>query len=175
MNETIKNLVSRRSVKSYSDKQVNDEDLKLIVEAGTYAPNGRGLQSPKIVVIQNKDIIEKLKKLNAELMGNSTIDPCYNAPTIILVLADKNVPTYIEDGSLAIGNMLNAAFSLGIDSCWIHRAKEELETLEGKRILNDLNIDSDKYVGIGHCILGYRNIDLPDAKPRKSDYIVYVK
>ena len=111
-----------------------------------------GLQSPKMVVLQNKEVIQKLSKLNSKVMGKD-IDPFYSAPTVIVVLADKTKNTYLEDGSLVLGNLMNAASSLGIGSCWIHRAKEEFETEEGKELLKEWNI-SDDYVGIGHCILG---------------------
>ena len=132
-----------------------------------------GLQSPKMIVLQNKEVIQKLSKLNASVMGRDT-DPFYGAPTVIVVLADKTKNTYIEDGSLVLGNLMNAAYSLGIASCWIHRAKEEFETEEGKSLLNGWNISSD-YVGIGLCILGYPNGPLQAPKARKEDYITIIK
>ena len=131
-----------------------------------------GKQSPIMVVIQNKDVISKLSKLNAKIMG-ATSDPFYGAPTVIVVLADKNIGTYKEDGSLVLGNLMNAAHSLGIGSCWIHRAREEFETDEGKELLKEWNIP-DNYVGIGHCILGYPE-KVGETKPRKEDYIRFVR
>lgn len=172
MNKTIKNLIERRSCKNFSDKQVEKEDLDLILKAGTYAANGRGAQSPIILVLQNKKTIKKLSKINASIMG-AKVDPFYNAQTILIVMADKNVPTYVEDGSLVIGNLMNAAYSLGVGSCWIHRAKEEFETEEGKKLLKKWGV-SDNYVGIGHCVLGYPNGEYKKAKERKADYIRYV-
>lgn len=173
MNETIKNLIERRSCRKYESKQIKDEELNAILKAGEYAPSGMGLQSPKMVVLQNKETIKKLSKLNAKIMGKD-IDPFYSAPTVIVVLADKTKYTYIEDGSLVLGNLMNAAHSLGIGSCWIHRAKEEFATEEGKELLKKWNI-SDNYVGIGHCILGYPSEKLHEPKPRKEDYITIIK
>lgn len=173
MNETIKNLIERRSIRKYKSEQIKDEELNEILKAGEYAPSGMGLQSAKIVVIQNKEIIQKLSKLNARIMGGGA-DPFYGVPTLIIVLADKNRNTYLEDGSLVLGNLMNAAYSLGIGSCWIHRAREEFETEEGKELLKEWNVP-ENYIGIGHCILGYPDGELPFAKKRKSDYVTIIK
>lgn len=173
MNETIRNLIERRSCRNFKKEQIKDDELNLILKAGEYAPSGMGLQSPKMIVLQNEDEIKKLSSLNAKIM-NRNVDPFYSAPTVILVLADKNIKTYIEDGSLVLGNLMNAASSLGIGSCWIHRAKEELETEEGKELLKKWNI-TENYVGIGHCILGYPNENPHSPKPRKEDYSIIIK
>ncbi|MDO4282260.1 MAG: nitroreductase [Clostridia bacterium] len=179
MESTITDLITRRSIRKFKPEQIKKEELNKILEAGTYAPSGMGAQSSKIVVIQDKDTKNKLSKMNANIIfpdgSKENFDPFYGAPTIVLVLADPNVKTYIEDGSLVLGNLMNAAHAIGIGSCWIHRAKEEFESSEGKELLKKWNIP-DSYVGVGHCILGYPadNI-LPTAKPRKSDYIVYIK
>lgn len=172
MNETIKNLVERRSCRKYSSTQIKEDELNSVLKAGEYAPTGMGMQSPIIVVLQNKSIIDKLSKINAKIIGKDE-DPFYGAPTVLVVLADKNIGTYIEDGSLVLGNLMNAAYSLGLGSCWIHRAKEEFETDEGKELLKEWNI-SENYVGIGHCILGYPE-EKSEAKPRKDGYIRFVK
>ena len=172
MNETIKNLVERRSCRKYSSTQIKEDELNSVLKAGEYAPTGMGMQSPIIVVLQNKSIIDKLSKINAKIMGKDE-DPFYGAPTVLVVLADKNIGTYIEDGSLVLGNLMNAAYSLGLGSCWIHRAKEEFETDEGKELLKEWNI-SENYVGIGHCILDYPE-EKSEAKPRKEGYIRFVK
>lgn len=172
MNETIKTLVERRSCKKYSDKVVPDDILNKILTSGTYAPNGKGLQSPKIICVKNKEVRDELSKINASILGVD-VDPFYGAPIVVVVLADKNISTYIEDGSLVIGNMLNASYSLGVDSCWIHRAKEMFETEEGKLLLKQWGVD-DNYVGVGNCILGYRLDNLKPAVPRKDDYITFI-
>lgn len=146
----------------------------MILEAGTYAPTGMGKQSPIILVIQDEETRKKLTKISAKLEGDENRDTFYNAPTILVVMADKNIKTYIEDGSLVLGNMMNAAAALGIGSCWIHRAKEELETEEGKKLLEKWGIP-DNFVGIGHCILGYPNEPAKETDERKKDYIRYIK
>ena len=123
MNESIKNMIERRSVRGYKPDMIPKEDLDLILEAGTYAATGMGMQSPVIVAVTDKATRDQLSKMNADVMGTDT-DPFYGAPVVLVVLADKNRPTYIYDGSLVMGNLMNAAASLGIGSCWIHRAKE---------------------------------------------------
>lgn len=172
MNETLQTLKNRRSVRAYLPKQIKEEELQQILEAGIYAPTGMGAQSPIVVVVQDKDTISYLSKLNAKVMG-STSDPFYGAPTVIVVLADKNRGTCVEDGSLVIGNMMNAAASLGVGSCWIHRAKEVFESPEGKELLKKWGIQGD-YIGVGNCILGYADGELSAAKPRKENYIYRV-
>lgn len=172
MNETIKTLIERRSCKKFKSEQIKKEELDLILQAGMNAPTGKGMQSPIILVLQDKEKIEKLREINKKILGRD-VDPFYNAPTVLVVMADKNMFTYVEDGSLVLGNMMNAAFSLGVGSCWIHRAKEEFETPEGKALLKEWNI-SENYVGVGHCILGYADMEYPEPKPRKKDYVRYI-
>jgi Nitroreductase len=172
MNEVIQNMVDRRSIRSFGSRQIDDSDLDDILTAGMYAPNGKGAQSAKIVVIQDRETISQLSAMNAKILGADT-DPFYGAPTVLVVLADKSVNTYIEDGALVIGNLMNAAHSLGIDSIWVHRAKEEFAGSEGKALLEKWGIDGD-YAGVGHCCLGYRNCEYPEASPRKKDYVIKV-
>ncbi len=169
MNEVLKCLKERRSVRKYRPEQIKDSELEQILEAGMYAPTGMGMQSPIMVVVQDQETIRELSKLNAGVMG-VTSDPFYGAPTVVIVLADRNRGTCVEDGSLVMGNLMNAAYSIGVDSCWIHRAKEVFDSEEGKKLLKKWGIEGD-YVGVGHCILGYRDGELPKAKPRKDDYI----
>lgn len=169
MNETIKNIIDRRSVKRFKPDMIPAEIIDEIVKAGTYAATGRGLQSPIIIEITDKALRDRLSKMNAEIMG-ADIDPFYGAPVVLVVLADKNVPTRVYDGSLVMGNLMLAAHSLGVGSCWIHRAKEEFESAEGKEILSSLGITGD-YEGIGHCVLGYAQGDVPTAKPRKENWV----
>ena len=173
MEETIKDLKERRSIRKYQDRQIEEADLQKILEAGMYAPTGMGMQSPLMVVVQDRDTIAKLSKMNAKIFGNENMDPFYGAPTVIVVSADKNRPTYIEDGSLVMGNLMNAAHALGLGSCWIHRAKQEFESEEGKELLRQWGIEGD-YAGIGHCIIGYPDGAIPEAKPRKENYIYRV-
>ena len=173
-NQVIKALCERRSIRAYKDEQIKDCQLNAILKAGTYAPTGRGKQSPIIVVVQDKETIKKISKKNAEIMGTPDKDPFYNAPTVLIVLADKNIPTHFEDGCLVMGNLMNAAYAVGVDSCWIHRAREEFSEQFGKDLLEKWGIEGD-YVGIGHVALGYRAIDYPTPAERKADYIRFVK
>ncbi|MGN0251458.1 MAG: nitroreductase family protein [Oliverpabstia sp.] len=172
MNETLNTLKTRRSVRAYLPEQVKEEQLQQILEAGTYAPTGMGKQSPIMVVVQDPDTIAYLSKLNAAVMG-TTADPFYGAPTVIIVLADRNRGTCVEDGSLVMGNLMNAAQAVGVNSCWIHRAREVFDSPEGKALLEKWGIQGD-YVGVGHCILGYVKGQVPEEKPRKENYIYRV-
>ena len=167
-NSVIEAIESRRSIRSYRPDKVPDEILDKIVEAGTFAVTGSGMQSPIIIVVKDRSMRDRLSRMNADIMGVDT-DPFYGAPVVLIVLADRSVPTYIYDGSLVMGNLMLAAHSLGIGSCWIHRAKEEFESPEGKEILRDLGIEGD-YEGIGHCILGYPEGNAPEVKPRKGNW-----
>ena len=174
MTETMQNIISRRSVKKYKPDMVPKETIDRIIEAGTYAATGRGMQSPIIIAVTNKEMRDKLSKMNAEIMGAPNMDPFYGAPVVLIVLADKEKPTYMYDGSLVMGNLMLAAHAEGIGSCWIHRAKEEFESSEGKEILKSLGIEGN-YEGIGHCILGFAEGEEPKAAPRKADYVYYIK
>ena len=173
MNEVIKNMISRRSVRKYKTDMIPKEIIEEIVKAGEYAPSGMNSQSPIILAITNKEIRDKLSKMNAKIMGKEDIDPFYGAPVVLVVLADKTKFTSVYDGSLVMGNLMNAANSLGVASCWIHRAKEEFESEEGKKLLKSLGIEGE-YEGIGHCILGYADCEIPDSTPRKENYVYYI-
>jgi len=169
MADTLTTLKTRRSCRAYKADHVEEEKLNAILEAGTYAATGMGKQSPIILIIKDQAIRDQLMKLNAAAMGMD-IDPFYGAPELLVVLANKAMPTYIYDGSLVMGNMMNAAADLGVASCWVHRAKEEFESEEGKAILKQLGIEGD-YEGIGNLILGYAAKPAGNAAPRKADYI----
>ena len=172
MNEVLKCLKERRSIRKYKDEQIKEEELNLILEAGTYAATGMGMQSPIMVVVQDAETIAQLSRMNAAVMGTDS-DPFYGAPTVVIVLADRSRGTCVEDGSLVMGNLMNAAFAIGVDSCWINRAKEVFDTEEGKAFLKKWGIEGD-YVGVGNCILGYRDCELPQPKERKANYIYRV-
>ena len=169
MNETLKTLIERRSCSSYKPDPVPAEILDQILEAGTFAATGMGKQSPIMIVVTDPGTRNRLSKMNADVMGAGS-DPFYGAPVVVVVLADRSVPTYLYDGSLVMGNLMNAAHSLGIASCWIHRAKEEFDSEEGKAILKGLGIEGN-YEGIGHCILGYAAVESKAAAPRKDHYV----
>ena len=169
MNETLKTLVERRSCRSYRPDPIPEDVLNQILEAGTYAATGMGRQSPIMIAVTDRAVRDRLSRMNAAVMGASS-DPFYGAPVVIVVLADRAVGTCVYDGSLVMGNLMNAAHALGVASCWIHRAKEEFDSEEGREILRGLGIEGD-YEGIGHCILGYEADAPRPAAPRKADYI----
>ena len=172
MNEILENMKTRRSIRGYKPDMVPQDVIERIVEAGTYAASGMNRQPSIILAVTDKTMRDKLSKMNAKIMGTDS-DPFYGAPVVLVVLADKTKPTYLYDGSLVMGNLMNAAHAEGIGSCWIHRAKEEFETPEGKEILKSLGIEGD-YEGIGHCVLGYPADEEPAAKPRKEKYVYYI-
>lgn len=172
-NTTIENLITRRSIRNYKSEMPSKDVIEEICKVGTFAPTGMNRQSPIIIAVTDKAMRDKLSRLNAAVL-NSDNDPFYGAPVVLVVLADSSVPTWKEDGSLVLGNLMNAAHAKGLGSCWIHRAKEVFETEEGKAILAELGIQGD-YVGIGNCILGYIDGDYPTARPRKDNYIFWIE
>ena len=175
MNETLKVLENRRSCRSFKPEMIKEEELDAILKAGTYAATGMGKQSPIIIAVTDKKRRDAISAANRKIGGwSEDFDPFYNAPVILIVLADKNVPTYVYDGSLVLGNLMNAAESLGVASIWIHRAKEEFESDFGKEILKELGI-SGNYEGIGHCALGYAAGPAKEAAPRKENYVYCIK
>lgn len=171
--DAIENLTTRRSIRKFKSDMIPKDVIENIIKAGTYAPTGMNWQSPIIIAVTNKEVRDRLSELNAKVMQQN-VDPFYNAPVVLIVLADKTKPTYIYDGSLVMGNLMNAAHAYGISSCWIHRAKEEFESEEGRDILRSLGIEGD-YEGIGHCILGYADCEKPSAAPRKNDYVYWIE
>ena len=173
MNETLKVLETRRSCRKFKPEMITEEELQAVVKAGTYAATGMGKQSPIIIAVTNPEKVKEFSKANEAVMG-ADMDPFYGAPVILVVLANKAIPTYKYDGSLVMGNLLNAAESLGLGSIWIHRAKEEFESDFGKNLLKELGIEGD-YEGIGHCALGYRAEPAQEAAPRKEDYVYFVR
>ena len=173
MNETLKVLKERRSVRKYKAEQIRDEELNAILEAGTWAPSAKGLQTSVMVVVQDPETIAWMSKLNAEIQGRPGTDPFFGAPTVVVVLADGETYNWMRDGSLVIGNLMNAAWSLGVGSCWINRAQELFDRPEGKELLARWGLPATLR-GVGNCILGYPDGDIPAPKPRKQDYIVRV-
>ena len=172
MNEVLKAIETRRSIREYSTKEVSRKDLDMILKAGTYAPSGMNRQPVIFVAVTDKETRDKLSEMNARIMGTDS-DPFYGAQTVIVVLADRTAPTYVYDGALAMGDLMLAAHSLGIGSCWIHRAKDEFDSPEGKELLEKWGIEGD-YEGIGHCILGYADSEEPADKPRKDGTVYHV-
>jgi nitroreductase len=170
--EALEVLKHRRSIRNFKPDQIKEEELKAVLEAGIFAPTGGGSQSPIIIVVQDKDKIAKLTKINAEILGQN-IDPYYGAPTILLVLADKSQPTPVEDGSCVLSNLMNAAYAVGLGSCWINREKEMFASPEGKALLKEWGINGD-YIGVGAVSLGYAEGEYPQPAPRKHGYIIRI-
>ena len=170
MNEVIRNMINRRSIRKYRNEQITDEQLESILTAGEYAASGKGKQATMMAVVQDPETIALMSRINAQILG-SDADPFYGAPTVVVVFADRDRTTCVEDGSLVIGNMMLAAASLDVDSCWIHRARETFETDEGKALMDKWGIP-ENYVGVGNCILGYRAGDLPAPPVRKTGRII---
>lgn len=171
MNEVLKCLQERRSCRSFQGRQLDEKVLREILTAGTYAASGRGKQSARIVVLQKPEEIAELERMNAAVLGTPNAHPFFGAPTVCVVLADAGVSTAVEDGALVLGNLMTAAWSLGVGTCWVHRAREEFSSDEGKALLKRWGIEGD-YIGIGHCVMGYPTGEFRPATPRKEDYVV---
>ena len=169
-----KAIYERRSIRSYKPDMLSKNLINQIMQAGTYAASGMNRQSSVIIAITDKSVRDRLSALNAKIMGDEESDPFYGAPVVLAVLADKDMPTYVHDGSLVIGNMMLAAEELGIGSCWVHRAKEEFESEYGRQLLKRLGITGN-YEGIGHLVLGYADTEKKSAEPRKENYTYYIE
>ena len=175
MNEIIKAMEERRSVRKFKPDMPPKADLEQIAEAGLYAPSGMGKQAVITLVITNKELRDRLSELNRQIAGMPEgVDPFYGAPAVFVVLGDKSWVTSIYDGSLVMGNLLLAAHAVGLSSIWIHRAKEEFETDEWKKLLADLGVEGE-WEGIGHCAVGYPDCPVPEAAPRRDGRVLWVE
>ena len=175
MNEVIRAMEERRSIRKFKPTMPPKADLEQIVEAGLYAANGKGKQATLIVAVTNKELRDQLAEINAEIGGwEKGFDPFYGAPVIFIVLADKNWPTHVYDGSLVMGNLMLAAHSLHLGSIWIHRAKEEFERPEYRQLLKQLGIEGE-WEGIGHCAVGYADGEMPKAEKLKDGRVFWVE
>lgn len=172
MNETMQTILSRKSVKKFKSDQVPKDFIEQIVQAGLAAPSGLNKQSPIILVVTDKQVRDELSAVNAGKDPFKRPDPFYNAPCVLVVLADKSVPTYLYDGSLVMENLLLAAHSLGLGACWIHRARETFEQDTWKDFLKKLGVEGE-YEGIGNCVIGYADME-PQAKARKENRVFYI-
>ena len=173
MNETLRVLKERRSVRRYKAEQITEAELNAVLEAGTWAPSAKGLQTSVLVVVQDPETIAYMSRLNAEIQGNPGTDPFYGAPTVVVVLGDGEKLNWLQDGSLVMGNLMNAAAALGLGSCWINRAMELFDRPEGKELLKKWGLP-ETYRGVGNCILGYVDGELPAPKPRTDGWILRV-
>lgn len=173
MKSTIDELISRRSIRKYKPQQITQEELDIVLTAGTYAPTALNLQSPLIVAVQDKETRDLISRLNGSVFPmEKPGDPFYGAPTVVIVFADSTFKNGVKDASLVMGNLLNAAHAIGLGSCWIDRAYEVFQTPEGRELMNKWGVD-EKYVGVGNCILGYPNQEIA-ASPRKENYVIKV-
>ena len=174
-NEIIKALKTRRSVRSYKPEQITDDELKTVLEAGTWAPTAKGLQDPWIVAVQNPALLKRISRMNAAVWGkDEDIDPFYGAPTFVLVFGSADWVNAVPDGSLVLGNMMNAAHAIGLGSCWINREREMFSTDEGRALMAELGLPTG-LIGIGALALGYPAAPPKDPKPRKENYYRIVK
>lgn len=175
MNEIIKAMKDRRSIRKFKSEMPSKTDIEQIIEAGLYAANGMGRQATVTIAVTNKEMRDKISEINRKIGGwKEGFDPFYGAPVILIVLAEKNWANRVYDGSLVMGNMMLAAHSLGLGSIWIHRAKEEFEQAEWQKLLIDMGIDGE-WEGIGHCAVGYIDGDIEAAAERKKDRVFWIK
>ncbi len=175
MNEIIKAMRERRSVRKFRPDMPRREELEQIIEAGLYAASGKGRQAAKVIVVTDRELRDRLSAVNREIGGwEEGFDPFYGAPAILIVLGEKDWPTHVYDGSLVMGNMMLAAHSLGLGSIWIHRAREEFERQEYKKLLTELGIQGE-WEGIGHCAVGYVEGEFPKAAERKEGRVFWVE
>ena len=174
MNKIIEAIKERRSVRKYKAEIPAKADIEQIIEAGLYAANARGKQETAIIAVTNKELRNRISALNAKILGREDFDPFYGAPVILVVLAKKDWDNRVYDGALVMGNLMLASHSLGLGSIWIHRAKEEFESEEGKSILKELGL-ADEWEGIGHCAIGYAEGEVPKAAPRKEGRVFWAE
>lgn len=172
MNETLQAIQSRRSIRRFKPDMVPHDLLEQVVTAGTWAASGRGQQASMILAVTDRALRDRLARMNAAILGREDSDPFFGAPVVLVVLARREVSTHVYDGSLVMGNLMLAAHALGLGSCWVHRAREEFDSEEGKALLRDLGIEGD-WEGIGHCVLGYADGPAPRPAPRKADYVLW--
>lgn len=173
-NAVLQNMRQRRSCRAFLPQQITLEEMETVIEAGAWAASGMGRQPVVFVAVQDKATRDTLSALNAKWMGKEEgFDPFYGAPTVVVVLVKADIPTAVEDGSLAIGNMMNAAASIGLGSCWIHRARQIFDSEEGKALLAAWGMDQD-HIGIGHCVLGYAAQPAVEGAPRKEGRLLEV-
>lgn len=172
--DAMENLLTRRSIRKYKPQQITDAELEAVLNAGKYAPTAKGTQSPLMVAVQNAEDIAAMSRINARVWGKQDFDPFFGAPTVVVVFAEGGNPNGVQDASLVMGNLLNAAHAIGLGSCWINRAKETFELPEGRALLAKWGIEGD-WVGVGNCILGYADGPEPQPIARKEGYYRIIK
>lgn len=166
-------IQTRRSCRSYRPEQIADEQLEAILQAGTYALSAMGAQSPYIVAVQNPGKIAQLSAMNARVM-NTSADPYYGAPTLVLVFAPREAKNAVQDASCVLENMMLAAHALGVGSCWINREREMFATEEGVALMKQWGLP-EGLCGVGALSLGYPAAEPSPRKPRKEDYVRVIR
>ena len=172
--DAMANLLPRRSIRKFKPQQITDAELEAVLNAGKYAPTAKGTQSPLMVAVQNAEDIAVMSRVNARVWGKQEFDPFFGAPTVVVVFAEGGNPNGVQDASLVLGNLLNAAHAIGLGGCWINRAKETFELPEGRALMEKWGLKGD-WVGVGNCILGYADCDQPKPAPRKDGYAIVIK
>lgn len=167
--EVLRCLLTRRSVRAYEPRQITEDELEAVLQAGLYAPCGMGSQKVYFAAVQDKAVRDRLSAMNRTILGSDS-DPYYGAPTIVVVLADPERYTWVEDGSCALTAMMEAAHAVGLASCWIHGEREMFQLPEGKALLREWGLPQDLR-GVGSLALGYAAGPLPQPKERKAGYI----
>ena len=167
----LENLKERRSIRKYKPEQITDAHLDAILEAGLYAASGMNTQNSIMVAVRDKETRDQLSRMNAAVMGTDS-DPFYGAPCVVVVLVEPERYTAVEDGSLVMGNLMQAAYDIGVGSCWIHRARQMFESEEGKALLRKWGLRED-LIGVGNCILEYADEE-PAPKPRREGRIIKI-
>ncbi len=185
-------MKERRSIRKYTDRNLKDEDLKKIIEAGLYAPNAGGGQRSMLVVMKDKSLVEKVGRLNAgcmrrdKLMGGyvsaeqpSLIDDVtiksgfYGAPAVIAVFAQKRFLYNIPDAFCCAENMVLEAYDLGISSCIVARGEETFLTPEGQDYLKKWNVPENMECKC-FVLLGYVDGKYPEIKERRAGRVLVV-
>ena len=174
MNQTMRDMLERRSIRKFKPDMVERSLIDQVIEAGLYAASGKGRQAARILAVTNRELRDQIARDNQKIGGwEDGFDPFYGAPVILIVLAEKNWPTRVYDGSLVMGNLMLAAHTLGLGTCWIHRAREEFEMDSYRELLARIGLEGE-FEGIGHCALGYIDGERPQAAPRKENHVFYI-
>lgn len=171
--EALEVLKNRRAIRKFKADQITKEELAAVLEAGTFAPTGAGTQGVQIVAVQTPAYLERVRALNARILGRPGMDPYYGAPTVVLVFETEKCYTHMLDGAAVCTNMVNAAYAAGLGSCWIHRCKEMFETPEGKELLKEWGLP-ENLTGVSSLALGYADCPQPKAAPRREGYVLIV-
>lgn len=172
-NETLQTLKNRRSCRAFKPEAIPEDVLNAVLDAGTWAPNAWDKQSASIIAIRDEASRAVLTHLSQELAaeaGEDTPDPLYGAPVVVLITAEKDSESGLEDGSLVAGNIMNAAQSVGLGSCWVNTARKILEMPIGKAMLMKWGV-TEPVTGVAFVVLGWPTEKPEEPRARKENYI----